>query len=90
MQEWHFVNAIKQASKVLDMFVVNYRRSTPYEFCPCVATSNEISVVGIGQKSYYFRKFHTLIKISICHIYEVRRYICLEVVTVIIKAINSK
>ena len=26
------------------MFVVNYRRSMPYGFFPCVARSNEISV----------------------------------------------
>ena len=27
------------------MFVVNYRCSTPYRFCPCVARSSEITVV---------------------------------------------
>ena len=35
---------VNKLLRCVDMFVVNYRRSTPYGFCPCVARSDEISV----------------------------------------------
>ena len=39
------------------MFVINYRHSTPYGFCPCIARSNKILAImyrNTSSKPYLF------------------------------------